>query len=313
MSRYAGRHRSASDTGNVPPVPPRTVAAALEPGSTRVAALESSAGLPSGPASPTAPRSRARRVVRVVGGAAAVSLLGVGAVSSMSLAKVADHGATSEKAAALTLPVDQQGTGVEAVAYQATTGDLASDRTDARGTVKLELTAGISAARGAERQAAAKAAADAQAAAAAKAAADAQAAQAAQAAADAAAADAARQAETDRVAREAERQSVASAAAKADPRSTAKGMLAGFGWSDSQFSCLDSLWTKESGWNPLATNASSGAYGIPQSLPASKMATAGADYRTNPATQITWGLTYIKASYGSPCSAWAHSQAVNWY
>ena len=90
-------------------------------------------------------------------------------------------------------------------------------------------------------------------------------------------------------------------------------MLGDFGFAAGQFSCLDSLWTKESGWNPGATNRSSGAYGIPQSLPASKMASAGADYRTNPATQIKWGLQYIKDSYGSPCSAWAHSQAVNWY
>ena len=297
MSRYAGRHRSALDEALVP-----VTIAPPDPASAVVVGLGSTPEASGGPA----PRSRTRRVLKVVGGAAAVSLLGVGALSSMSLAKVADHGTT----AALAVPVLPQDSGVQAVAFQASAADLVDERTDARGTVKREISAGISAAREAERQAAATAAADAQAAAAAKAAADAQA---AQAAADAAAADAARQAEADRAAREAERQSVASAAANADPRSTAKAMLAGFGWSDSQFSCLDSLWTKESGWNPQATNKSSGAYGIPQSLPASKMATAGADYRTNPATQITWGLTYIKASYGSPCSAWAHSQAVNWY
>ena len=62
-----------------------------------------------------------------------------------------------------------------------------------------------------------------------------------------------------------------------------------------------------------ATNPSSGAYGIPQSLPASKMASAGADWQTNPATQIAWGLGYIQGRYGSPCGAWAHSQAHNWY
>ncbi len=70
-------------------------------------------------------------------------------------------------------------------------------------------------------------------------------------------------------------------------------MLADYGWSDGQFSCLNSLWTKESSWDYTATNAGSGAYGIPQSLPASKMASVGADYRTNPVTQITWGLQYI--------------------
>jgi hypothetical protein len=70
---------------------------------------------------------------------------------------------------------------------------------------------------------------------------------------------------------------------------------------------------KESGWNHTAMNPSSGAYGIPQSLPGTKMATAGADWQTNPATQISWGLGYISGRYGSPCNAWAHSQAVNWY
>ena len=78
-------------------------------------------------------------------------------------------------------------------------------------------------------------------------------------------------------------------------------------------SCLVSLWNRESGWNVSATNASSGAYGIPQSLPASKMASAGSDWRTNAATQIKWGLGYIKATYGSPCGAWGHSQATGWY
>jgi hypothetical protein len=100
---------------------------------------------------------------------------------------------------------------------------------------------------------------------------------------------------------------------QADPRSIARAMLPQFGFSADQFSCLDSLWTKESGWNPHADNASSSAYGIPQALPGSKMATAGADWATNPATQIKWGLGYIRDSYGSPCAAWGHSQAYNWY
>jgi hypothetical protein len=80
-----------------------------------------------------------------------------------------------------------------------------------------------------------------------------------------------------------------------------------------QYSCLVSLWNKESGWNAYANNPSSGAYGIPQSLPGSKMASAGADWATNPATQITWGLGYISARYGDPCGAWGHSQRVGWY
>ncbi|MCI2958865.1 hypothetical protein MN032_14290 [Agromyces atrinae] len=86
-----------------------------------------------------------------------------------------------------------------------------------------------------------------------------------------------------------------------------------YGWGSGEFSCLNSLWQKESGWNYQAYNASSGATGIPQSLPGSKMATAGADWETNAATQIRWGLDYIARGYGSPCSAWSHSQAVNWY
>jgi hypothetical protein len=82
---------------------------------------------------------------------------------------------------------------------------------------------------------------------------------------------------------------------------------------DVQFRCLDKLFTRESGWNTYATNPSSGAYGIPQSLPASKMASAGADWKTNPFTQVRWGLNYIANRYGSPCGAWAHSQSVGWY
>ena len=87
-----------------------------------------------------------------------------------------------------------------------------------------------------------------------------------------------------------------------------------YGWgSDDQWAALEQLWTRESGWNYKAENPSSGAYGIPQSLPGSKMATAGKDWRTNPETQIRWGLDYIKARYGGPKRAWAFFQANNWY
>jgi hypothetical protein len=86
-----------------------------------------------------------------------------------------------------------------------------------------------------------------------------------------------------------------------------------YGWGGDQFQCLDKLWQKESGWNYQAYNASSGATGIPQSLPGSKMATAGDDWATSAATQIRWGLGYIKGAYGTPCSAWSHSQSMNWY
>jgi hypothetical protein len=92
----------------------------------------------------------------------------------------------------------------------------------------------------------------------------------------------------------------------------ALGMLGSYGWSSGQFSCLDSLWNQESGWNVEASNPS-GAYGIPQALPGSKMASAGPDWQTDAATQIRWGLGYIKGTYGSPCNAWAHEEADGWY
>ena len=85
------------------------------------------------------------------------------------------------------------------------------------------------------------------------------------------------------------------------------------GWGTDQYDCLVSLWNKESRWNTYAQNRSSGAYGIPQALPGEKMATVAPDWQTNPATQIEWGLRYIQGRYGSPCGAWAHSQARNWY
>ena len=86
-----------------------------------------------------------------------------------------------------------------------------------------------------------------------------------------------------------------------------------FGSAADQWQYLDALWQRESGWNHLAENASSGAYGIPQSLPGSKMADVAPDWRTNPETQITWGLAYIAARYGNPQGAWRHSQRVGWY
>ncbi len=96
-------------------------------------------------------------------------------------------------------------------------------------------------------------------------------------------------------------------------QSIAESMLGSFGWSSSQFSCLQPLWAGESGWSVTASNPSTGAYGIPQALPASKMASAGRDWQTNAATQIRWGLGYIENTYGSPCAAWGHEQADGWY
>ncbi|GGS37303.1 hypothetical protein GCM10010285_15570 [Streptomyces pseudogriseolus] len=80
-----------------------------------------------------------------------------------------------------------------------------------------------------------------------------------------------------------------------------------------EFQCFSNIVSHESGWNPQATNASSGAYGLVQALPASKMASAGSDWKTNPATQIKWGLDYMKDRYGSACDAWSFWQANNWY
>jgi hypothetical protein len=102
-------------------------------------------------------------------------------------------------------------------------------------------------------------------------------------------------------------------AASGSPQQIAEAMLASFGWSSGQFSCLDPLWTRESGWSVTAYNAGSGAYGIPQALPGSKMASAGPDWQTSAATQISWGLEYIESTYGSPCAAWDHELATGWY
>jgi hypothetical protein len=92
----------------------------------------------------------------------------------------------------------------------------------------------------------------------------------------------------------------------------AMSMLGAYGWSSGEFSCLNSLWSRESGWSTTAANPS-GAYGIPQALPGSKMASAGPDWQTSATTQIRWGLGYIKGQYGSPCGAWSHEQATGWY
>ncbi len=86
-----------------------------------------------------------------------------------------------------------------------------------------------------------------------------------------------------------------------------------YGWGPKQFRSLKTLWFHESSWNHKAVNPSSGAWGIPQSLPARKMRTHGSDYKTNPETQIDWGLDYIKSRYGSPIKAWSFWQRHHWY
>ncbi len=285
MSRYAGRHRDADPSvGTVPEVP--AAPATLE------------LGHPPPVASPSL-RSRRSRATRVAGAVVALSLLAVGAVDVVTTR--AGSGAIGLVAAPLpTLPPQAA---LEAVAYRADTGDLSTHRAEVR-DARAEADAATARAAAETARAAARAAADA----AAKAAADA----AAKAAADAAAAEAQRQAAADQAARDAQRQSLVTTA-KQDPKAAARALFSEFGFADSQFTCLNSLWTRESNWLYTATNPSSGAYGIPQSLPASKMASAGADYRTNPVTQIRWGLGYIKQVYGTPCGAWAHSQSTGWY
>jgi len=120
---------------------------------------------------------------------------------------------------------------------------------------------------------------------------------------------------------EAEREAAARSAARSveravsDPQAVAHELMGDYGWGEEQFSCLQDLWTNESNWDYTAENPSSGAYGIPQSLPPEKMAEFGDDYRTNPITQIEWGLAYIDERYGTPCSAWSfwQSQSPHWY
>lgn len=180
-------------------------------------------------------------------------------------------------------------------------------------TLRGQLDAAIE--KKAEEEAAAKAAAEA--AAAAQAAAEAAAAQAAaQAATEAAAAAAAAEAEASSSSSSSSSSSVPSVDVNVDPASAqgiARSMMAAnYGWGDDQFACLVSLWNRESGWRVNAAN-SSGAYGIPQALPGSKMASARADWQTNPATQIAWGLGYIAGRYSNPCGAWGHSESNGWY
>jgi hypothetical protein len=96
------------------------------------------------------------------------------------------------------------------------------------------------------------------------------------------------------------------------PQTIAHALVLRRGWSEAQWQCLDQLWTRESNWETQAANPS-GAYGIPQALPADKMAMMGSDWRTNPVTQIRWGIYYIGASYGAPCIALEHSNNYNYY
>jgi hypothetical protein len=114
---------------------------------------------------------------------------------------------------------------------------------------------------------------------------------------------------------------VSSASASVELARTPKGarevakdlMEEKYGWGEKQYACLDDLWIKESNWNYRASNKRTGAHGIPQALPATKMDSAGTDWRTNPVTQISWGLRYIDVRYETPCKAWAKFKRSNWY
>ncbi len=124
----------------------------------------------------------------------------------------------------------------------------------------------------------------------------------------------ARKAAAERIAAAARRQQIIDNARK-DPKAAARAIMGDYGFGADQWGCLEQLWNGESAWRYTAENTSSGAYGIPQSLPGSKMATIAPDWRTNPVTQIRWGLQYIKSSYGSPCAAWGawNSRYPHWY
>jgi hypothetical protein len=106
--------------------------------------------------------------------------------------------------------------------------------------------------------------------------------------------------------RQQSRSSVQAAISGGDPRDMARALAATYSWTGKQWTCLDKLWDHESKYETTVRNPTSGAYGIPQALPASKMAKAGSDWRTNPVTQIVWGLGYIQDRYGSPCDAWSY-------
>jgi hypothetical protein len=104
-----------------------------------------------------------------------------------------------------------------------------------------------------------------------------------------------------------------SPAAKANQAFAKSYMDAQYNWGEDQHSCLVDLWNRESGWRHTADNPTSSAYGIPQALPGSKMASAGADWKTNPETQIKWGLSYIDKRYNTPCGAWSAFKKKGWY
>jgi hypothetical protein len=117
----------------------------------------------------------------------------------------------------------------------------------------------------------------------------------------------------EKVSRSKNREKVSDSNVEANKAFAKSYMESKYSWDKDQYSCLVNLWNRESGWRHTADNPTSSAYGIPQSLPGSKMASAGADWRTNPETQIKWGLKYIKHRYETPCGAWSAFKQKGWY
>ena len=276
-------------------MPPGTVGTGTE-------TLAQEAQLVDGPLRAQVPRRpQHRRRWRVsASGAPRVGLVAVtlSAATVAALAVGTVHGLRSDQESARA--ADQM------VTLQQAATSLPDARFEAVADNRANVAAAAQAARNRAQASAAKAATQAAAARAAQQASQQASQQAAQAAA---AAKSRQQAAAGQVSRSTTRSASASGGSA---QSIAQAMLAARGWSG-QWTCLNSLWQRESGWNYQARNASSGAFGIPQALPGSKMASAGSDWATNPATQIRWGLSYIASTYGTPCGAWAHSQSHGWY
>ncbi|MCM0614526.1 hypothetical protein EU811_00745 [Arthrobacter sp. TS-15] len=243
-------------------------------------------------------------VAGVVAAALGVASLGTAANAALTLPEASRVAGTQAAAQVSANKSAEISASLDAAAAKGAADRAAADKAAAEKAAADKAAADQAAAEKAAADAAAKQAADAAAAQAAaeKAAADAAAKQAADAAAAAAAAEAAAAAATPKAVDD-------PAAAKA----YAASILGNYGWSAAEMTALNTLWEKESNWRTTATNASSGAYGIVQSLPAGKMASAGADWQTNYQTQIKWGLNYIKERYGSPSAALGFHLANNWY
>ena len=308
--RASGTHRPRRLSG-----PAAAVTAGIAAGSLALAAYATTATVPASSSTPTA----VGESEPAVGG----TVTGLSADASQDLGALAAADRLEKGSAALDLSSGLTGEGVEAA--RAAAERISERKAEERAAERRAAEEGAAAERAAAEQAAAEQAAAeraaAEQAAAEQAAAEEQVQAEARAESQAASRSAARQPAPEPTQepapqptqQPAPQQPAPQPVSSGDARSIARSMLSSYGWGDDQWGCLESLWMKESGWNHTAMNPSSGAYGIPQSLPGSKMASAGADWQTNPATQIAWGLGYISERYGSPCNAWAHSQAVNWY